>query len=193
VSTLSSFSGFIILLQNGGSICFRATEVPHLKDFYKYEDLHVKLLTYWNGNDLDDHMQHNRRVHKQIYHHIDKVQGILGLERTRTEINYLTKISVFYIFVYSLSWIPFGIMRGLLLAFRTTVAVIPCIYILSYHLSCTPFSILPYLYIMSDKKAKVQFFSLWKNKLLQVHPQVIDVRKENSVPNIRRCQLEQSD
>jgi hypothetical protein len=112
------------------------------------------------------------KVHHQIHKHMDQVKTLLGQRRTAVEIN-LLKISKLYIFVYSTMWIPFGVLRGLYGAFKFRIPVIPCMYAFSYHSAYLSFSILPYVYILSDKKARKKFSALWTRKS-QVQPLTLD-------------------
>jgi len=100
-----------------------------------------------------------RRVHLEITQHSNQVESLLGPRRVQIEIN-LYKIAKATIVLYSIFWIPYGVTGGLSSAYGMSNSPIACAYFFGAQLSYAPFGILPYIYIMSDKKARKQFFKV---------------------------------
>jgi len=93
-------------------------------------------------------------IAKQIRKHIKEVRQTLGNQNTVKELN-MVKVSIVIYLAYTVTWLPYGISRGLMNAMPTS-SPISCFYILSLLWAYSLFSFLPLLCICTDKKMKSQ-------------------------------------
>lgn len=118
----------------------------------------IALVTVWMFTCNTTYSLCLRRVHLEITQHSSQVESMLGPRRVQIEIN-LYKIAVVTIVMYSILWIPYGVTQVLLGVYGVKNFPVVCVYACSLQLSYLPFGILPYIYIMSDKKARKKFLS----------------------------------
>jgi len=182
LTTLICFTGHFMDLSNGSFLAISAKVGKDYKQAVHSQistGFFIVLVTIWMFTCNFTFGICLRRVHLEITQHSNQVESLLGPRRVQFEIN-LYRIAVVTIVTYSIFWIPYGVTRGLLSAFGLSNYPIVCAYACGGQLSYVPFGILPYIYIISDNKARNKFFKLWKT--ISCKKQRIQPSAEESLP-----------
>ena len=95
-------------------------------------------------------------VSRQIKQHIATVRNTLGTRQTLQEIK-VVRAAVYFVVAYTILWTPFGVARGIKNSIPTPF--VDCFYAVSYTLSYSTFAVIPFLYIMTDKRIKIYIFN----------------------------------
>ena len=95
-------------------------------------------------------------VSRQIKQHIATVRNTLGTRQTLQEIK-VVRAAVYFVVAYTVLWTPFGVARGIKNWISTPF--VDCFYAMSFTLSYSTFAVIPFLYIMTDKRIKIYIFN----------------------------------
>jgi len=86
---------------------------------------------------------------------MESVRSTLGNQSTIKEVRMVRSALAFFS-TYSCIWIPFGVARGLRNALPNSQAI-SCFYLTAFTTSYLTFSIIPYVYMICDKRIKNPF------------------------------------
>ncbi|XP_031559840.1 uncharacterized protein LOC116296017 [Actinia tenebrosa] len=89
-------------------------------------------------------------VDRKLRHHKDSVRSTLGDQSMVKEVR-LVYSAVSFVITYSIVWIPFGVFRSLRNIFPSSTSI-RCYYITAFTCSYMVFSLIPLLYIITDKR-----------------------------------------
>ena len=115
------------------------------------------------------------RVGLQIKHHLESVRSTLGHMRSLEEID-MVKVAVMFFVTYTLLWLTYGFARSLYLSKPSKK--VSCFFEVTSLLVYMTFSIIPVLYILTDKRirarVKMKFFacmsSITNDRVSRVNP-----------------------
>jgi hypothetical protein len=155
VCYLSSMSGYVIGFHSGKTICegLQLRSMGEQGTAGKVSNIALIVVTaiwiiiastvcFWNLFLVD----------RKLRHHMDSVRSTLGNQSAVKEVR-LVYSALSFAITYSVVWIPFGISRSLR-NINPSSTSINCFYISAFSCSYITFSLIPFLYIITDKRIK---------------------------------------
>ena len=174
LSTLACGSGYVYDAFSGQSQC----KMFHLSSFNEGDVRRttnfviIGLVTVWLTVCNTTYSLILTAVGKRIKNHIQEIRNVLGDQGSVIKEIRLVKVAVSYVVAFSVVWIAFGVARGLKNFYDTSF--IKCFYLVTYTASYSIFSVIPLLYLVSDRRFIVKYWRPFQNR---VRSDIIDLSR----------------
>ena len=158
VSTMATMSGFILDIKSENTLSEGIERRVGIKEGEATRSSDIALVvltTVWITTANIVSLWNLFLVDRRLRKHIKSVRNTLGNQSTVKEVR-MVHTAWFFVITYSCVWIPFGVSRTMKNIYPYSPSV-NCYYITTYTLSYLTFSLIPFLYIIADKRIKNPF------------------------------------